>query len=105
MEAAERDSTQDWLLPESARPPLLSQLEARIDEAVGTAKASERAAIAVGAAALEAADQARKAAAIAERAAATALLAQRGAVNAEDESLRGFTQRADRIAQRLHALT
>jgi len=110
MEASERDSTQDWLLPESARPPLLSELEARIDEAVVTARASEEAVTTIGTAALDAAEQARRAAGIAVRAAATALDAQRRVTNpdlvtdGEDDSLRNFTERADRIAQRLRKL-
>ncbi|MCW2988507.1 MAG: hypothetical protein JWM24_1445, partial [Solirubrobacterales bacterium] len=70
MEAAERDSTEDWLLPESSRPPLLSELEGRIDEALIIAKASEKAVMAVGDAALNAAQQARRAAELAERASA-----------------------------------
>lgn len=122
MEGSDRDGTQDWLLPEAARPPLLSELEARIDEAVVTARAAEAAAMTVGEAALEAAEQARHAAGIAERAAATALDAQRRVVAAaphgagesmapraelgnQDESLRDFTERADRIAERLRELS
>jgi hypothetical protein len=117
MEGSERDSTQDWVLPEAARPPLLSELEARIEEAVVTARASEAAVMSVGEAALEAAEQARRAAGVAERAAATALDAQRRAAgswavatgraesNREDESLRSFTERADRIAERLRELS
>src|SRR4051812_33213028 len=62
MDGAERDSTQDWLLPEAAAPPLLSELEERIDEALIVAKASEKAVMEVGDAALEAASQARRAA-------------------------------------------
>ena len=76
MEGSERDSTQDWLLPESARPPLLAELAQRIDEAVATARASEAAVMAVGAAALDAAEQARRAAELAERASAAVLDAQ-----------------------------
>lgn len=121
MEGSERDSTQDWVLPESARPPLLNELEARIDEAVVTARASEAAAMVIGEAALEAAEQARQAAGIAERAAATALDAQRRLVAAPlgaeepvapragadgaDERLRDFAERADRIARRLRELS
>ncbi|HEX7059907.1 MAG TPA: hypothetical protein VF176_08675 [Solirubrobacterales bacterium] len=106
MEGSERDNTQDWLLPQSARPPLLSELEARIDDALATARSSEEAVMAVGAAALDAAEQARRAAGIAERAAATALDAQRHRAGpAGDESLRIFTERADRIAQRLRDLS
>lgn len=70
MATAERDSTQEWLLPESARPPLLSELEARIEEAMATAKATESAVVTIGAAAIDAAEQARYAAELAERASA-----------------------------------
>jgi hypothetical protein len=115
MEGSERDNTQDWVLPEAARPPLLSELEERIEEAVVTARASEAAVVGVGEAALEAAEQARRAAGIAERAAATALDAQQRAAGSwaatplarsgEDESLRSFTERADRIAERLRDLS
>jgi hypothetical protein len=121
MEGSDRDSTQDWVLPEAGRPPLLSELEARIDEAVVTARASEAAAMSVGEAALEAAEQARRAAGIAERAAASALDAQRRVAVAplgaggpvagragagdEDESLRSFIERANRIAERLRELS
>ena len=122
MEGSDRDSTQDWRLPESARPPSVAELSQRIDEAEATAHASEVAVMTVGAAALEAAKQANRAADVAERAAATALDAQRrvmgstlipkaGAKTApqpgrgvEDDSLRSFIERADRITQRLHAL-
>ena len=122
MEGSDRDSTQDWLLSEGARPPLLSELEARIEEAVVTARASEAAVMAVGAAAIEAAEQARHAAELAERASAAMLgggfgagpdedraepptAATPAAATVEDESLRGFTERADRIAERLRELS
>jgi hypothetical protein len=109
MEGSERDSTQDWLLPEEALPPLLSELELRIDEAVATARASEAAVLTVGASAVEAATQARRAAGIAERAAATALEAQKrseaaAAPPAEDENMRRFSERADRVVRRLRQL-
>lgn len=114
MEGSERDSTQDWLLPESARPPSVAELSQRIDEAVATAHASEAAVMTVGAAALEAAKQAHRAAEIAERASAVALDAQRSSARSaprpeidtgpEDKSLRSFTERADRVARRLHEL-
>jgi hypothetical protein len=112
MEGSERDDTQDWILPESARPPLLSELERRIDEAVATAHASEAAVMAVGATAVNAAKQARRAAELAERASAALLddrrraapvAPQTGAVPG-DKSLRGFTERADRVVARLRAL-
>jgi len=41
MEAPERDTVQDWLLPAAKAPPLLSELELRVDEALATARASE----------------------------------------------------------------
>jgi hypothetical protein len=109
MEGFHRDSTQDWLLPGEALPPLLSELEGKIDEAVATARASEAAAMTVGAAALDAASQARRAADIAERAAATALDVQKRSEAAvaspvEDESMRRFTERADRVVRRLREL-
>jgi hypothetical protein len=130
MEASERDSTQDWLLPEGSAPPLLSELEIRIDEAVATARASERAVMEVGDVAIDAAKQARRAAELAERASASALEASRGAVSVEpsqdvppvpsqdipsvipsaqtgpamDGGLRGFSERADRLVARLRAL-
>jgi len=103
MEASERDSTQDWLLPEGARPPLLSELEARIDEALIVAKASEKAVMEVGDAALEAADQARRAADMAERA-SFAALSSVPEPPYEDPALRSFSERADRVVARLRAV-
>jgi hypothetical protein len=111
MEAAERDSTQDWLLPEGSAPPLLSELERRIDEALVIAKASEKAVVEVGAVALDAAQQARRAAEIAERATAAALSATPPVASSpspvkpsEDVALRSFSERADRVVARLRAL-
>jgi hypothetical protein len=107
MESAERDNTQDWLLPESAAPPLLSELEERIDEALIIAKASERAVMAVGDAALDAAQQARRAAEMAERAADAALSASpppAPELPYEDVALRNFSERADRVVARLRAV-
>jgi hypothetical protein len=109
MEGSDRDSTQDWLLPEAALPPLLSELELRIDEAVATARASETAVVTVGASAREAASQARRAADVAERAAATALNVQKRsevtvAPPVQDESMRRFSERADRVVRRLRRL-
>jgi hypothetical protein len=106
MEGAERDDTQDWLLPEGAAPPLLSELEERIDEALIIAKASEKAVMAVGDAALDAAQQARRAAEMAERAAAAALSANPAPpeVSYEDVALRNFSERADRVVARLRAV-
>jgi hypothetical protein len=111
MEGAERDHTQDWVLPESAAPPLLSELEGRIDEALIIAKASEKAVMAVGDAALDAAQQARRAAEMAERAADAALSAAPPAqlepvatAPYEDAALRSFSERADRVVARLRAV-
>ncbi len=106
MEGAERDSTQEWLLPAGSAPPTLGELEGRIDEALVVARASERAAIAVGDAALDAAQQARHAADLAERASAAALAAAPSAEArpALDASLRNFSERADRVVARLRAL-
>jgi hypothetical protein len=108
MEGTERDNTQDWLLPESAAPPLLSELEERIDEALVIARASEKAAMAVGDAALDAAQQARRAADLAERASAVALGAQPPTpptLPPEDAALRSFSERADRVVARLRAVS
>ena len=114
MEASERDSTQDWLLPDAALPPTIGELEHRIEEAVTIAHASEAAVITVGAAALEAAKQANRAAEIAERASAVVLEVQKRVTRSasppdsdtvpQDRSLRGFSERADRVVARLRAL-
>jgi hypothetical protein len=117
MDAGTRDSTQDWLLPEQARPPLVGELVRRIDEALVTARASEAAAMTIGAAAIDAAEQARRAAELAERAGAAALDAQ-GRVMASlattpapearsgsvEDSLSDFSERADRLVARLRQL-
>lgn len=107
MEGSERDSTQDWLLPAAATPPLLGELEERIDAAVTIARSSERAAGAASAAAVEAAGQARRAAELAERASAAAI----SAATAEptepapaDDRMRRFSERADRVLRRLRAI-
>jgi hypothetical protein len=110
-----RDSTEDWLLPEAARPPTIAQLEERIDEALATARASESAVVRVGAAALDAVDQARRAAKHAQRSAELAewasstMVDNRGStrlagVAAEDDLMRGFSEHADRVAARLRVL-
>ncbi|HEX5927973.1 MAG TPA: hypothetical protein VFY48_01115 [Solirubrobacterales bacterium] len=118
MEASERDSTQDWVLPEGSAPPLMSELEQRIDEALVIARASEKAVVEVGAVALDAAQQARRAADIAERATAAVLAGGVGEAGAaagvaadgapprqgEDAALRRFSERADRVVARLRAL-
>jgi len=106
MEGSERDRTEDWLLPAEKAPPLLGELELRIDEALTIARASEEAVTLVGAAAIDAAKQAVRAAELAERASAAALDASRAAFAGppEDASLRSFSERADRVVARLRAL-
>jgi len=119
MERSERDSTQDWLLPEGSAPPLLADLELRIDEALAIARASEEAVGMVGAVAIDAAKQARRAAEMAERASEAALDTSRTAASRlsevvgqvavaspskDDASLRSFSERADRVVARLRAL-
>jgi hypothetical protein len=100
MEGSRRDRTEEWLVPEGAKPPLISDLVMRIDEAVATARASEAAVMTVGAAALDAAEQARRAADLAERASAAVL----GEVPEKEDGLREFTVHANRVAARLRAL-
>ena len=119
MDAGSRDSTEDWLLPEHTRPPLIGELERRIEEALATARASEEAVMTVGAAAIDAAEQARRAAELAERASVAAAGAReaasaavagsatgpgpRGKAEAE-EGLGDFSARADRLVERLRQL-
>lgn len=107
MSDHERDSAESWALPERSRPPLLGELVERIDEAMATARASEAAVMTVGAAALDAAEQARRAAELAERASA----AMNGAGTAAsprprpgDDAMDDFSARADRVAERLQRL-
>jgi hypothetical protein len=115
MDGAVPDNTEDWLLSEQARPPLIGELEQRVDEALATARASEAAVVTVGAAALDAAAQARHAAELAERASVAALNVQ-GRVESivatsaparepeRDDSLSDFSRRADRLVARLRRL-
>jgi hypothetical protein len=110
-----REAGEDWALPRRARPPLLGELVERIDEALATARASEAAVMTVGAAALDAAEQARRAAELAERASA-AIAASRPmptpapaddalSRTLDDEGEIGdFNARADRVAERLRRL-
>lgn len=118
MPATAADTTQEWLLPAGARPPTVAELEERIELALATARASEAAVMTVGAAALDAAEQAKRAAELAERASATvALTVERPALSEPDVSarprprtappdngLRGFHAQADRLAERLRRL-
>jgi hypothetical protein len=125
MEGTQRDSTQDWVVPRDA-VPTVSELEARIDEAVVIARASEEGVREVGEIALDAARQARKAAEMAEesaKAAAGAAQASSGPAGpvtagdppppAEEEPihrevvidpLQRFNERADAVAARLRKL-
>ncbi len=107
------ESAEDWALPERSRPPLLSELVERIDEALATARASEAAVMTVGAAALDAAEQAKRAAELAERASA-AMTAGPPLAYARPESgaqtmgsdggMDSFSARADHVAERLQRL-
>lgn len=117
-----RDETGEWLLPAPARPLTVSELEARIETALAIARASERAALAIGDAAIEAAEQARRAAGLAEQAAARAAAVSVGAAmpvaggvtdpgehrfqapTKFDERVRVFGERASRVSIRLIAL-
>ncbi|HEX4464269.1 MAG TPA: hypothetical protein VH042_06490 [Solirubrobacterales bacterium] len=121
MTAAPGDSTEDWLLPEHSRPPLIGELERRVELALTMARASEAAVVTVGAAAISAAEQAERAAGLAEQASATALEAQDRVAamtlaspappppaepgeGKEDDSLSDFSARADRLVARLRQL-
>jgi hypothetical protein len=114
MDEPRTNGEESWALPERARPPLLGELVERIDEALATARASEAAVMTVGAAALDAAEQAHRAAELAERASAAA--ARTAAApppatssrpspgRADGGDLGDFSARADRIAERLQRL-
>jgi hypothetical protein len=78
IEGAQRDTTQDWIVPRGT-VPTVAELEARIDEAVVIARASEEGVREVGEMALDAARQARRAAEMAEGASVAAAEAARGA--------------------------
>jgi hypothetical protein len=118
MAAATGDSTQDWLLPEHSRPPLIGELERRVELALTMARASEAAVVTVGAAAISAAEQAERAAGLAEKASAIALEVQnrvaaptlspavesREQEGEDDDSLSDFSARADRLVARLRQL-
>lgn len=76
MEETQRDSTQDWVVPRGT-VPTVGELEARIDEAVVIARASEEGVREVGEIALDAARQAKRAAEMAEESARSAKEAAR----------------------------
>jgi hypothetical protein len=113
MNEVERGHAGSWTLPERSRPPLIGELVERIDEALATARASEAAVMTVGAAALDAAEQARRAAELAERASA-AMHTPRTASGEGSASgptaapggasMDDFSARADRVAERLRRL-
>jgi hypothetical protein len=121
VENGGRDSTDDWQLPARSLPPTIAELEARIDEALVIAHASEAAVVTVGAAAIESAEQARRAADLAVKASEAASRAAdgtgaRGAADTngadaarapghEDERLVRFRQRADRLGARFAQLS
>jgi hypothetical protein len=71
-DATERDTADDWRTPPRTSIATVAELEGRIDVALATARGAEEAALEIGAASLEAAEQARRAAAFAERASAAA---------------------------------
>ena len=108
---AASDATQEWVLPAEKTPPTVSELVERIDEALATARASEAAVMTVGAAALDAAEQAKRAAELAERASVTMLSstgrwrpAGRPAGPSSGDPLDDFSARADMVAERLSRL-
>jgi uncharacterized protein YkwD len=117
MAVATGDNTDDWLLPEHSRPPLIGELERRVELALTMARASEAAVVTVGAAAISAAEQAERAAGLAEKASATALgvqdrvaamtlapIAPPVPTPEEDDRLSDFSARADRLVARLRQL-
>lgn len=121
MGESERDSTQDWVVPRGT-VPTVGELEARIDEAVVIARASEQGVREVGEIALDAARQARRAAEMAESASVAAAEAARNAAGpagpvpeesvAEEppsrevviDPLARFNERADALTARLRKL-
>jgi hypothetical protein len=104
MAVEQRDSAESWALPKPARPPLLGELVERIDEALATARASEAAVMTVGAAALDAAEQAKRAAELAERASRAMDGGEKRSASAPGAGMDDFTARADRVAERLRRL-
>jgi len=119
MEAAERDTTDEWRVAPERAPATIAELEGRIDVAIATAQAAEEAALEIGAAGLEAAEQARRAAALAEKASAAAVRAARHpapapgpradgaartATDPFEERIAAFRQRAERVIVRLQRI-
>jgi hypothetical protein len=87
-EPTERDDTDEWRLTPARSPATVAELEGRIDVALATAHSAEEAALEIGAASIEAAEQARRAAALAERASASAANAAESAREASIRSIR-----------------
>lgn len=113
-------ATNPWRLPPESQPPLLGELVERIDEALATAREAESAAVTIGAAALEEAEEARRLAGLAAQAAAAgpgkpsgapggrprsgAVLVDSSPQAGASDPLEGFSARADRLAERLGRL-
>jgi hypothetical protein len=108
MSEHESNGAREWSLPERSRPPLLGELVERIDEALATARASEAAVMTVGAAALDAAEQARRAADLAQKASAAmnggTVAPNTARSGGGDPAMDDFSLRADRVAERLQRL-
>jgi hypothetical protein len=110
----------DWALPAESRPPLVGELVERIDEALAIARSAESAAVTIGAAALDEAEEARRIAGLAAQDAAAGASRSAGAIGGRPRSgpvivddsglaaasnpLEGFTARANRVAERLERL-
>jgi hypothetical protein len=117
IEGTQRDNTEDWIVPRAA-VPTIAELEARIDEALVIARASEEGVREVGEMAVEAARDAKRAADAAEAAVAVAanpapeppapqVEAEPEAEEAEprfEVRFRRFSERADRLSGRLRRL-
>jgi hypothetical protein len=87
-EPNERDTTDEWRIAAARSPTSVAELEGRIDVALAIARSAEEAALEIGAASLEAAKQARRAAALAERASASAARAADSAREASVQAIR-----------------
>jgi hypothetical protein len=87
-EPTERDSTDEWRIAPARSLISIAELEGRIDVALATARSAEAAALEIGAASLDAADQARRAAGLAEKASASAARAAESAREATVRSIR-----------------
>jgi hypothetical protein len=94
-EATERDTTDEWRIAPARAPATVAELEGRIEAAVVTARSAEEAALEIGAASVEAAEQARRAAALAEQASAAASRAASDAADAARSSAASRDAAAD----------